>query len=128
MAQGLWIKMANLVFELEKKTAVHQPAATAAGAASTAASAATTATTAAATTSIKRNIDRMKAVLEEAGLVLLNPIGETYNETRTDLEASIIGHASGSLKVLEVIKPVVYTNQEGRLSLLQKGVVIVGNK
>lgn len=105
MSQGLWIKMANLVFELEKKM-------TATGA----------------VTSFKRNIDRMKAVLEEAGLVSLNPIGESYNETRTDLEASIAGSGSGPLKVLDVIKPVVYTNQEGRLSLIQKGVVIVGNK
>ncbi len=110
MAEGLWIKMANLVFELEKK-AVQQ-----------------TATAAAATAGIRRNIDRMKAVLEEAGLVLLNPMGEPYNETRTDLEASITGAATGSLKVLDVIKPVVYTNQDGRLTLLQKGVVIVGNK
>ena len=105
MSQHLWLKMANLVFELEKKLAVQQPS-----------------------TGVARNIDRMRAVLEEAGLLLLNPTGETYQETRTDLEASITGSGNGSLHILDVIKPVIYTNQDGRRSLLQKGVVIVGNK
>lgn len=105
MHQHLWIKMANLVFELEKKLSTAQPS-----------------------TGIVRNIDRMKTVLEEAGLLLLNPLGEPYNEARTDLEASITGEASGNLHVLDVIKPIVYTQQDGGRSLLQKGVVIVGIK
>jgi hypothetical protein len=105
MPQQLWIKMANLVFELEKKLSAGQPS-----------------------TGIIRNIDRMKTVLEEAGLLLLNPLGESYNEARTDLEASITGTATGKLFVLDVIKPIVYTQQEGARLLLQKGVVIVGNK
>ncbi len=105
MAPQLWIKMANLVFELEKKLSLQQPS-----------------------TGVLRNIDRMKAVLEEAGLLLLNPMGELYTETRTDLEASITGSAKGSLEILDVIKPIVYTHQDGHRSLLQKGVVIVGNK
>jgi hypothetical protein len=105
MSQDLWIKMANLVFELEKKLSTQQVSA-----------------------GIARNIDRMKAVVEEAGLLLLNPTGEAYAETRTDLEASITGSASGTLTILDVIKPIVYFSQDGRRSLLQKGVVIVGQK
>jgi hypothetical protein len=105
MPQHLWIKMTNLVFELEKKLSTTQPS-----------------------TGILRNIDRMKTVLEEAGLLLLNPLGEPYNEARTDLEASISGSAADKLHVLDVIKPIVYTQKEGGRSLLQKGVVIVGNK
>ncbi|WP_205514066.1 hypothetical protein [Longitalea arenae] len=105
MSQHLWIKMANLVFELEKKLSTGQPS-----------------------TGILRNIERMKSVLEEAGLLLLNPLGEAYNEARTDLEASITGEASGKLYVLDVIKPIVYMQQQAGRSLLQKGVVIVGNK
>ena len=97
--------MANLVFELEKKVSTLQPS-----------------------PGVVRNIDRMKAVLEEAGLLLLNPLGEVYTETRTDLEASITGQAKGTLQVLDVIKPIIYTNENGLRSLLQKGVVIVGNK
>lgn len=105
MPQHLWIKMANLVFELEKKLAATQ---TSAG--------------------VVRNVDRMKNVLAEAGLLLLNPQGEPYNEARTDLEASITGAAADQLFILDVIKPIVYTHLDGRRSLLQKGVVIVGNQ
>lgn len=105
MAEQLWVKMANLVFELEKKLAV-QPS----------------------SPGIKRNMDRMKAVLDEAGLLLLNPMGEAYTETRTDLEASITGAAQGALEILDVIKPIIYTSGGGARSLLQKGVVVVGNK
>lgn len=105
MSQDLWIKMANLVFELEKRLSTQQVPA-----------------------GITRNIDRMKAVVEEAGLLLLNPTGEAYAETRTDLEASITGSGNGALTILDVIKPIVYVSQDGRRSLLQKGVVIVGQK
>jgi hypothetical protein len=105
MPQHLWIKMANLVFELEKKLSATQPS-----------------------TGIVRNIDRMKTVLEEAGILMMNPFGDPYNEARTDLEANITGEAAGKLYVLDVIKPIVYTQNEGSRCLLQKGVVIVGNK
>ena len=92
--------MANLIFELEKKLVSGQPS-----------------------TGVTRNIDRMKTVLEEAGLLLLNPLGEPYNEARTDLEANITGSGAGPLEVLDVIKPIVYGNGDGGKSLLQKGVV-----
>lgn len=105
MSQQLWVKMANLVFELEKKLAAQHASA-----------------------AILRNLDRMKAVVEEAGLLLLNPTGEPYSETRTDLEASITSSGKGALQVLDVIKPIVYISEGGRRSLLQKGVVIVGDK
>ena len=104
MSQQLWIRMANLVFELEKKlTDSDSPG-------------------------VKRNLQRMKDVLEEAGILLLNPLSEPYQETRTDLEANITSPAKGNLFVLDVIKPVLYTKQEGGRALLQKGVVIVGTK
>jgi len=106
MSQHLWIKMANLVFELEKKLPAIQGA----------------------PTGVQRNIDRMKTVLEEAGLMVLNPMGEAYTETRTDLEANITDAGKGTLQVLDVIKPVIYSSKEGAQSLLQKGVVIAGHK
>jgi hypothetical protein len=96
--------MANLVFELEKKLAVNDSPA------------------------IKRNVERMRAVLEEAGIMMLNPMGDAYQETRTDLEANIVAPAKGVLFVLDVIKPVLYAQQEQGRALLQKGVVIVGSK
>ena len=109
MSQLIWIKMANLVFELEKKLASQLPSPLS-------------------SPGIKRNIDKMKTVLEEAGLLSLNPAGERYTETRTDLEASITGAEAGDLVVLDVIKPVIYSDQGGARTLIQKGVVIVGNK
>jgi hypothetical protein len=105
MSQQLWIKMANLVFELEKKLASQQGSA-----------------------AVLRNIEKMKAVIGEAGLLLMNPAGEAYHETRTDLEASISGPGVGALFVLEVIKPIVYSDRDGQRSLVQRGVVIVGQQ
>jgi hypothetical protein len=96
--------MANLVFELEKKlTDNNSPG-------------------------IKRTISRMKDVLDEAGILSLNPLGEPYAETRTDLEANIASDARGALFVVDVIKPVLYSQGENGRTLLQKGVVIVGSK
>ena len=96
--------MANLVFELEKKLGDND------------------------SPGIKRNFDRMRGVLEEAGILLLNPLGEPYLETRTDLEASIVSPTHGPLVVLDVIKPVVYGLHQQEKVLLQKGVVIIGTK
>jgi hypothetical protein len=96
--------MANLVFELEKKLTVNDSPA------------------------IKRNVERMRAVLEEAGIMMLNPMGDAYQETRTDLEANLVSPAKGALFVVDVIKPVLYARQEQGRTLLQKGVVIVGSK
>ena len=96
--------MANLVFELEKKLTVNDSPA------------------------IKRNVERMRAVLEEAGIMMLNPMGDAYQETRTDLEANLVSPAKGVLFVVDVIKPVLYAQQEQGRTLLQKGVVIVGSK
>jgi hypothetical protein len=96
--------MANLVFELEKKLVAND------------------------SPGIKRNMERMRAVLEEAGILMLNPMGDVYQETRTDLEANIVSPAKGALFVVDVIKPVLYAQQEQGRTLLQKGVVIVGSK
>jgi hypothetical protein len=96
--------MANLIFELEKKLAGHDSPA------------------------VRRTFDRMKAVLDEAGILLLNPLGEPYVETRTDLEASIMASAKGPLTIVDVIKPIVYTGGGQERALLQRGVVIVGGK
>jgi hypothetical protein len=97
--------MANLVFELEKKLPAQG-----------------------ASPAVQRNMERMKSVLEEAGLLLLDPAGEPYLETRTDLEASITGSGQSPQVIMEVIKPILYTKEGAGRTLLQKGVVIVGNK
>jgi len=96
--------MANLIFELEKKLSDSD------------------------SPGVRRNIQRMKDVLDEAGILLMNPMGELYQDTRTDLEANITSTGNGSPVVLDVIKPVLYAQQDGAQTLLQKGVVIVGTK
>jgi hypothetical protein len=96
--------MANLVFELEKKLADNHSA------------------------GVKRNVQRMKDVLDEAGILILDPLGEPYQETRTDLEANITSPARGALYIVDVIKPVLYAQEQQGKKLLQKGVVIVGSK
>ena len=104
MSQQLWSRMANLVFELEKKlTDNNSPG-------------------------LKRTVQRMRDVLDEAGILILNPMGEPYQETRTDLEANIVAPAKGVLYIVDVIKPVLYTQDQQGKALLQKGVVIVGSK
>ena len=104
MSQQLWSRMANLVFELEKKlTDNNSPG-------------------------LKRTVQRMRDVLDEAGILILNPMGEPYQETRTDLEANIVTPAKGVLYIVDVIKPVLYTQDQQGKALLQKGVVIVGSK
>lgn len=99
----LWLKMANLVFELEKKLPqAGQPQ------------------------GVQRTIARMGQVLEEAGLLILNPTGEAYSETRTDVEATIVGSAHSKLVITEVLKPVIYQKLDGKNVLVQRGVVLAG--
>lgn len=95
--------MANLVFETEKKLQQKDPA-----------------------NGLQRNVDRMKAVLEEAGLMMLNPLGETFTETRTDVEATITGTGHHPLTINEVLKPVIYIEQDNKKMLVQRGVVLAG--
>ncbi len=99
--EDIHIKILNSVFEIEKKLTESD-------------------------NGIKRNIDRIKNIFEEIGLKYHNPIGESYSETRTDCEASISGDISSKLKIINVVKPVIYTKGEEGYSIIQKAVVIVG--
>lgn len=101
----LHIRIINQVFELDKKTAAKPEL-----------------------SSLQRNIDRIKQSFEEAGYTILNPLGETYHETRIDYEASITGDMSPQMEIVNVIKPVVYLTTGGQKSILQKGVVIAAAK
>lgn len=81
--------------------------------------------------SVQRNIDRLKdffeteALPEGQGLILHNPIGEKFDETRTDCEATISGTGHNNLKIIEVIKPIVYVKYGQTQMIAQKGIVIV---
>lgn len=75
-----------------------------------------------------RNIDRMKNTFSEMGLEMFNPMGEAYDETRTDCEASIAGNGADNLVITDVIKPLIRMRHGGASVIVQKAVVIVESK
>ena len=85
--------------------------------------------------SISRNLNKMKDIFEtnlfssstssEIGFTYHNPIGESYNETRLDLEASIAGNSTENLVIKEVIKPIIRYKSGGSTLIARKGVVVV---
>ncbi|MFL5729320.1 MAG: hypothetical protein ACJ75J_07515 [Cytophagaceae bacterium] len=96
------IQILNQIFEIEKKIAENE-----------------------ALQKIERNIRRIKNCLEESGIIYHDPLGEDYNETRTDCEASIVGTSSENLKIVEVIKPIIRKKEGQQTSIIQKAIVIV---
>ena len=84
--------------------------------------------------SIARNVNKMKDIFENftsnaslsgEGFTYHNPIGEKYNETRLDLEASIAGDSTENLFVVEVIKPIIRLKTGRSTIIARKGVVVV---
>ena len=80
--------------------------------------------------SLGRNVNRLKECFEylmsDGGLIYQNPLGEKFNETRTDLEASIAGSSAENLVVTEVIKPIIrLRTTTGVTTIVRKGVVVV---
>ncbi len=84
--------------------------------------------------SIQRNIEKMKNYFEtEAlqngqGLSYHNPIGEVYDITRTDCEATISGASHENLEIIEVLKPIIYIKYGNTSMIVQKAIVIVQSK
>ncbi len=82
--------------------------------------------------SISRNVSRLKEIFgqlePDGGLIYHNPIGEPYNETRTDIEASIAGNSADNLIITEVIKPIVRYRKGGITLVVRKGVVVTASK
>ena len=75
--------------------------------------------------SLQRHIDRIYGEFTEIGFISENPIGQPYNETRTDCDASIAGESAENLVIVEVIKPLVRSRVEGSTRILQRAVVVV---
>ena len=83
--------------------------------------------------SIHRNINKIKDIFENElseahRITYSNPLGEAYNETRTDCDASIAGESTEDLIITEVIKPIIQISKDGVSFIAQKGVVIVESK
>jgi hypothetical protein len=73
----------------------------------------------------KRNVERIKETLEEERVFYEDPMGQSFTETRTDLDATITGEGSDNLKVVEVIKPIIRVGDKSFSRVVQKGIVIV---
>ncbi len=108
----VYLNMLNQVFEMEKKLEKIQE-----------------------TNSISRNLTRLKEMFEQNlpfengfGLVIHNPIGEDYNQTRLDCEANIAGESTENLVIIEVIRPIIRVKQGGLNQIVQKAVVVVQSK
>ena len=76
----------------------------------------------------ERNFSRLYDLFEEEGYIIQDPTGESYNESRTDCEASISGRMGSKMKVTRTIKPIIYQKKQEGVQLLQKAVIIVENK
>ena len=87
--------------------------------------------------SIARNIRNMRAWFERDivgtggqpvvySLTFHNPMGEPYNETRADCDASIAGSGTEQLMITEVMKPIVWLSIGGGPKyIVQQAVVVV---
>jgi len=88
--------------------------------------------------SIERNISKIKDIFANIYATPSDPncrlfyripiIGDDYNETKTDLEASIAGESTENLVITEVIKPIIRWGKEGSSIVVRKGVVVVESK
>lgn len=76
----------------------------------------------------RRNVERIKEAFEATHLFYEDPMGQDFNETRIDLEASITGTNTETLKVVEVIKPVIRVGSKALSRVVQKGIVVVESR
>jgi hypothetical protein len=77
---------------------------------------------------VGRNVERMKETLGVFRLFYEDPMGQPFQETRTDLEATISGAVITDLVVVEVIKPIIRVGQPEASVVVQKGIVVVQSK
>ncbi|CAN5436405.1 hypothetical protein BH10ACI2_BH10ACI2_01630 [soil metagenome] len=70
---------------------------------------------------------RIREHFAEFGYVIEDPTGQTFNETRTDCEASIAGVSTENLIIKDVLKPIVRFRQNERTVLVQRAVVVVSS-
>ena len=77
---------------------------------------------------VRRNVDRIRELLEDENLFYENPLGQKFSETRTDLDATITGEGTENLYVVEVIKPIIRAGNKNYSVVVQKGIVVVQSK
>lgn len=100
---GWLLTVMNNVYEIERKLRAHGDPAHAA-----------------------RNVERIKEAVASGGsLFVEDPLGQPFDETRIDLEASISGTATENLVVADVIKPIIRCGPREFSRVVQKGIVVV---
>jgi len=89
---------------------------------------------------IIRNVDRMKEVFQEYqesgdttfGLFYEDPMGQFYDESRSDLDAHIAGEDLENLVVIDVVKPIIRYKEKAQgheiSKVVQNGIVTVSSK
>lgn len=95
----------NQLFDMERKLALHGDGA-----------------------GVMRNVERLKDAFAAELLFYEDPTGQSFSETRTDLEASIAGEGTENLVVSEVIKPVIRHGDKSYSRVVQKGIVVVQSR
>jgi len=77
---------------------------------------------------MRRQFERIYRSFEDLGYFIKNPLGEDYNLMRMDCKASIAGDSSEDLKIVEVIKPIIYFRNKKGNQIIQPSVVIVSSQ
>ncbi len=72
-----------------------------------------------------RNMKRIFHEIEHMGFYTKNPLGEKFSEERTDIDATIMGKTNSQMKIVKVLKPIIYKKEADQAIIVQKGVVIV---
>jgi len=72
-----------------------------------------------------RNFERIYHEIALLGYQIENPLGKTYRNEMTDVDANITGQLNDSSKIIKVLKPTIYYMDNGYTKLVQKGIVIV---
>lgn len=99
------LQILNNLYDVERKLALHGDAA-----------------------GVQRNIERIKDTLADEKLFYEDPMGQSFSETRTDIEASIAGESTEDLRVTEVIKPIIRYGDPEYSRVVQKGIVVVRSR
>lgn len=73
----------------------------------------------------ERNFNRIRTFLEEEGYIFRYPVGEKYRESGADYEANIVGKEGKDMVITQVIKPAIYKKDPDKVTLVQKGIIIV---
>lgn len=79
---------------------------------------------------VHRHAQRLGDILDDIGILVRDPTGEAYDDTRTDCDATV-SEADGTprqaaiaLRIVTVVKPLVYLRRGDELRLLQRAIVV----